>query len=97
MSFTANLPVMGPAASQSVAIGATSAQATDAIGAGIRVVRLVATSDCHVKIGSNPTATTADLFLPAGCVEWLIAHPGQKVAAIQSSASGTLYVSEMTK
>lgn len=46
-------------------------------------VRLRADEACHVAIGSNPTATTANTFkLGAGEVEWVGVPNGQRVAVI---------------
>lgn len=59
-----------------------------------RVVFVFATTDCYVAFGSNPTATVNDHFLPGGIrVPWGVV-PGEKVAVIQSSAAGVLYISE---
>ncbi len=61
-------------------------------------IRVVATTNCHIRFGSNPTATTADVYLPAGVVEYFKVDPGLKVAAIKASgaSAGVLYVTEMT-
>lgn len=71
----------------------TSAQ-TAAIADEVYVVRLVATADVFVAIGADPTATTSSAYLPAGVVEYVAVRPGQKVAALQASAAGTLYVTQ---
>lgn len=78
-----------------VTIGAASAQSA-AMPATTRSVRLVATVDCFVEFGTNPTATSSGaatgFYLPAGAVEYFTAIEGQKVAVIQASGSGTLYL-----
>lgn len=88
------MPVVKFAASQAVSFS-TSTQST-AVSAQTDVVRLVATTDCHVQIGTNPTATTSSAFLPAGVVEYVGIKGGDKVAAIQRSggSAGVLYVTE---
>lgn len=61
-------------------------------------VRLVATSDCWIAFGANPTAVasgTASVLLPAGVPEYFWVYPGERVAAIQSSAGGSLNIAEM--
>jgi len=84
------LPVIKIGATVTVAIGASSA-ASAAITA--TVVRLVSTVDCFIVFGAaTPTATTAGLFLPASTPEYFSFTSGQEVAVIQSSASGSLYV-----
>jgi hypothetical protein len=83
-------------ASQDVAYGASSA-ASAAFGAQTYKVRLVATSDCRIRIGDGtPTAVATDTYLPALAAEYFTVTPGQKVAAIQVSSAGTLNVTEVS-
>lgn len=58
------------------------------------MVRLVATTDCHVAVGTNPTATTSSMLLPAGVPEYFALLPDQRIAAIKASgaAAGSLYI-----
>jgi hypothetical protein len=78
-----------------VAIGVASAQSA-AMPANTRSVRLVATVDCFVEFGADPTATAAGaatgFYLPAGAVEYFTATAGQKVAVIRAATDGTLYL-----
>jgi hypothetical protein len=58
-------------------------------------VRLVATSDCFVVFGANPTAAAATgMLLVAMTPEYFWVSPGEKLAVIQSSAAGTLNITE---
>lgn len=82
---------------QTVSVSGTSAAVTNAFGSGTTVIRLVSTTDCYLKFGASPTATSSDILLPANVVEYFGASPGVKIAALQRSSSGTLYVTEMTK
>ena len=68
-----------------------------AFASGIHVIRIVATQACYYAIGSAPTATTSDTYLPANEVEYLIVNPGQKVSFVQVSSGGTASVSQMSK
>jgi hypothetical protein len=88
------MPVVKFAASQGVSYDA-SVQST-AVSANATVIRVVATTDCHIQIGVNPTATTSSAFLPAGVVEYIGIKPGDKVAAIKRSggSAGQLFVTE---
>lgn len=72
---------------------------TNAVGAQVRVVRLIATTACHVAFAGTPTATTNDFLMAANREEYFTIHPGQKVAAIKAtgSSAGILYVTEMTQ
>lgn len=86
-----------PATSQKVAISGTSA-ASSAIGSYVNKVRLHSTTDCFVEFGSAPTAVAnTSMFIGANLPEYFDIRPGHKVAVIQSSASGNLYITEMTK
>lgn len=66
-----------------------------AVGVSTTLVRLVSSSDCFVLIGAAPVATSSNgSLLPAGVVEYFGITPGQKVSVVQSSASGTLNITE---
>ena len=67
---------------------------TDPLTDGTTVVFLFCDQNAHVKIGQDPTATTSDFLLPASNFLALRVNPGDKVAAIQETAAGTLWVSE---
>ena len=81
---------------QSVTTSGTSAATSNAVGAQTYQVALYCDQDVHIVFGKSPTATTSDFFLPASTMVFFPIAPGEKVAAIQSSAAGTLSVSEMT-
>lgn len=82
---------------QTVSVSGTSAAVTNAFGAGTTVIRIVSTTDCHIRFGDAPTATTNHMLLPANVVEYFAVSPGVKVAAVQRFAGGTLYVTEMSR
>ena len=81
--------------SQTITTGVASALLTNPFGTYTTVVRLCATAACHVKVGAAPTATTSDPYLPADTPWFIEVAPGQKVAAIQTTAAGVLHVTEM--
>ncbi len=83
------LPVIRVGATQKVAIGASSV-ATEPLGSG--VVRLLATADCHIALGSAPVADVNSLFLPANVSEYFACEASDKVAVIRDSSDGQLYV-----
>lgn len=85
-----------PGATQTVTTSGTSAASSNGFGSSTFFVRVVCTEDCHIVFGASPTATTSDLFLPANTVEYFTVTSGQKIAAIQNSAGGSLYVTEMS-
>lgn len=74
---------------QTLAFGAASAQAASPFGSQTFQIRVVANSDCHVKVGTGSiTATTSDPFLPASVVDYLMVSPGETIAAIQAPTNG---------
>jgi len=82
---------------QSVAYTATAGTITNPISPEIFKVRVMSTTDVFLRISDGtPIATTSDAYLPGLQPEYFICTPGQKVSAVQVSASGTLYVSEIT-
>lgn len=86
-------PAIEIGTSQTVAIGATSVQSS-AVDSNTSLIRLFSTVDCFITVGSNPTATTSHMILPAGIVEYIGITGGHKLAVIRNSASGTLYMTE---
>lgn len=83
-------------ATQTVAVGAASAANTTGFAAGTQAVRVVSTTACHIAFGAAPTATTNDAYLPANWVAEYTVSPGDKIAAIQNTAAGNLYVTELS-
>lgn len=79
---------------QKITTTGTSSQST-AVGSGTTIIRVFATQSTYIEIGSNPTATTASsLYLPYGIVEYFGVAPGHKIAAIQDTTGGILYITE---
>lgn len=86
-----------PLTTQKASYTGTAAAISTAISNNVHVVRVVATTACYIAVGSSPTATTSDMYLPAAIPEYLTIHPGQKISAVQVAAGGDLYVTEMTQ
>ena len=82
-----------PGTSQTVAYTGTAAQSS-AFQLTTTLIRVIASTDCYLRFGSNPTATTSDMLLLANIPEYFGVTPGEKVSAIRSTASGTLYITE---
>src|SRR5690242_2397770 len=87
-----------PGATQSVGFTGTAGTITNPVAQGTRVVRVYTTSDAFIRISADGSAaTTSDMPLPGGTAEYFqITGNIGKVSAVQISASGTLYVTEMT-
>lgn len=85
-----------PAGGQTVTSGGASAQST-AVGDYTKVIKLSATQDMYVEFGLNPTATATSMYLAGDKADrYFKIRPGEKVACLQISTAGTLYIHEMT-
>jgi hypothetical protein len=74
-------------------IGASSAQSS-AITTGSGLIRISTTTHCHIRFGTNPSASEEDLMLPANHVEIFSFVSGQKVAFIHhGGGSGEINIS----
>lgn len=96
--FNHAIQALAPSTSQTVSVSSSSAATANALNRNTVVVRLVSTTNCFIRIGTGtPTATVADVFLPAFTPEYFRVSGNNtlRIAAIQSSASGSLYVTEM--
>lgn len=103
MSFFPKQPASRAGATQTIAYDSSAAIAS-AFGPETYQLRLVADSACCYRIGDGAqSATTADNFLPANVIEYVIVSPGQRIAAIKAATNGlvtatagTLWVTEMS-
>ena len=83
---------------QSITTSGTSAAMSSAIAASTYAVLITASADAYVTFGSAPTATAANgVMLAADWPTYFRISPGEKVAALQVSGAGTVYVSELTR
>ena len=80
-----------PGTGQTLAIGAASVPST-AIPANVFYVRLSATGNCHVQVGTAPTAVSTDALVKATDPPAVVrVQPGEKIAVIQDgTATGNL-------
>lgn len=75
----------GPLASQSVAIGATTAATTNALNGSTIIIRVYAEADCNIVIATAPNAGTGIIIsLAAGQYDYFAVEAGSqmKVACI---------------
>lgn len=90
----AAFPAFYPVAGHRVPLGSASQQ-SKAFQSGTRLVLVTSTSECFIKIGENPVATTSDLFIVRGVAYYFGVQASQKIAAIQeSNPGGTLSIIE---
>jgi hypothetical protein len=79
-----------PGPTQTVAYTGTAAATTNPVGSTF--VRVVCTTAAFVSFGTNPTATLADLYVPANLPEWFPVDASYKVSILRASADGTAYI-----
>lgn len=91
-------------AGQSVAYTGTANTISTSFPPGPDGVVVWASTACYVAVGESPTATSADLPIPANTMipiklpqELVTKGCPFKVSAIQVSSSGTLYVKPIAK
>lgn len=86
-----------PGTSTSIAFGAAGTLAAAALMTATSIVRVYADQNCFIRF-DGVTATSADMFLPAGVIEYFgVEAPSatpRKVSAVRSTNSGTLYITE---
>jgi hypothetical protein len=79
-----------------VTVNSTSASNATAFQTGTNVVRLFPTVNMHIKFGQSPTATTSEAKIAPGVEYFYCVNPGEKIAAIRTTTSGSLYVTEVS-
>ena len=91
-----SIQTMAPVAADSVAIGATTAPKSSDFTVGVKVVELRPSVACFINFGGSAVVATAnDFHLQAG--ERVTYHIGTntRLAVIQESVAGTLYITEL--
>jgi hypothetical protein len=74
-------------------VGNSSAQ-SGVIITGSGLIRIATTTHCHIKFGTNPTATEEDLLMPEHHVEVFAFTSGHKVAFIaHAGGAGEINIS----
>lgn len=74
-----------PLASQTVAIGGTSAASTNAFGPNTRMIRVHTDAICSVAVGPTPTAVATAMRMSADSTEFFGVTPGDKIAVISNT------------
>lgn len=84
-----------PSTGAGVSISATTTSASATVSAAQRDVRIVnaGTAAVFVRFGTGTaTATTSDMYMPAGAIEVFDKGTNDKVAAITASGTATVYI-----
>lgn len=79
-----NIMNMPPLAEQTIAIGGASVQCTNAFNAKTAMIRVETDAICSIAIGTNPTATTTNMRMNAGDVEYFSVSANMKIAVISN-------------
>lgn len=83
-----------PVRSENVSYTDTAGRVTTAFT--YPIIRVISTTDCYVKLGNGTVnATTGDVYLPAGAIEYFHRKTYTHLSAIRVASSGTINVSEM--
>lgn len=85
-----------PVSTQSITTSGTTAATATAFNGQTYIVRIHATKACFITFAGTPTATTSHMYMGDGMTEYFSVSPGEKVAALQATEAGTVYVTEMT-
>ena len=83
-------------AAQTVAYTGTQGIVGTGVTSGVYKVRVVTTTDAFITTDGSTPSTTSGAYVPALSAEYFTVTPGQKVAAVQVSAGGTLFVCEIS-
>lgn len=82
-SGPAGLPKTPSVANQTVTY--TTTTQSNAFNSLTNYIRFVSTSNCHILINADPTATTSTTYVPAGAVEYFGVTPGHKIAVVAAA------------
>lgn len=96
--FNHAIQALSPSTTQTVSISGVSAVTPNILNRHTVVIRVLATTSCFINIGAGtPTANSTHMPIAANIPEYfrVDAAPGIRVAGVQISASGSLYVTEM--
>lgn len=80
-----NIANQPPKAEQTVAIGGSSTQCTNAFGSSTAMIRVATDAICSIAIGTNPTAATTNMRMAADQVEYFSVSPNMKIAVITNT------------
>ena len=77
----------------------SGATRTSAFSAQVTIVMLTATDDCFIAfdIGGGPTATTSSVFITQDTPYFFGVSSGSMCAAITSSGTSSVYITELSR
>jgi len=72
----------------------SSSQQSQPVGSNCSIVKIFCTKDCYIAISEDPTASSTTSFQPGGIQDYFAIQAGWKIAAVQVSEPGILYITE---
>lgn len=82
---------------QNLSLSTTHAVTSNAMSADATHIRVATNVDCYVSVGASPTATTTDILLPAGTIDYILVEPSDKVSGEALSGTGVMSVTECSR
>jgi len=82
---------------QNLALSTTHAVTSNALSADATAIRVATNVDVYISVGSAPTATTTDILLPAGTIDYLLVEPSDKVSGEAVAGTGVMSVTECSR
>lgn len=79
---------------QNVAYTGTAGIITNGVTVGVKMIRVLTTTDAFVTTDGTTPSGTSGAYIVAFTPEYLTVNPGQKPQAVQVTTGGTLYVTE---
>jgi len=83
-----------PRVGGSLNVSYTAAAGTSTILSNAEIVRLISTTDCHVRFGEvdNVAAVVTDMLMKAGQYEYFSLRGSKYISAIRDTADGSLNI-----
>lgn len=81
---------------QNVAYTGTAGTVANGATTGVTKLRLLVTTDAFVTTDGTTPSSSNGTYIPALLPEYVTVSYGQKPSAVQVSAGGTLYVTEIS-
>lgn len=92
-----NSNVFKAGVTQSISASTTSAATSNAFATQITEVMVTTTAACFVTFAGTPTATASDVYIAANTPYFFRVSESDKCAAITSSGTATVYVTELSR
>lgn len=82
---------------QNLTLSTTHAVTSAALSADAAVIRVATNVDVYLSVGATPTATTTDILLPAGTIDYFLVEPSDKVSGEAVAGTGVMSITECSR